>query len=91
MESREKFFAEVQLNGYSLADIKPGYALRDRYLLKDFLEYVHLKKGLLEAYDAAIPLGGAPGTPAVLREELCRISPPPQLQHGGLQPASHLP
>jgi hypothetical protein len=56
MESREKFFAEVQLNGYSLADIKPGYALRDRYLLKDFLEYIHLKKGLLEAYDAEYPL-----------------------------------
>jgi hypothetical protein len=56
MQSRKKFFAEVQLNGYSLADIKPGYVLRDRHLLKDFLEYIHLKKGLLEAYDAEYPL-----------------------------------
>ena len=46
----------MQLNGLSLADIKPGYALRDRTLLKDFLEYIHLKKGLLEAYDAQYPL-----------------------------------
>ena len=54
---REKFFAEVRLNGCSLADVKLGQAtIRERYLLKEFLEYVHIKKGLLEAYDAAYPL-----------------------------------
>lgn len=54
---REKFFAEVRLNGCSLADVKLGQAtFRERYLLKEFLEYVHIKKGLLEAYDATYPL-----------------------------------
>ncbi|MGO9620853.1 MAG: hypothetical protein ACLPT6_05550 [Desulfobaccales bacterium] len=54
---REKFFADVRLNGCSLADVKLGQAtIRDRYLFKEFLEYVHIKKGLLEAYDAAYPL-----------------------------------
>jgi hypothetical protein len=54
---QEKFFADVRLNGCSLADVKLGQGtIRERYLLKEFLEYVHIKKGLLEAYDAAYPL-----------------------------------
>jgi hypothetical protein len=52
-----KFFSEVRLNGHQLADVKSGQlVLRDRYLLKDFLEYVHIKKGLLEPYDVHYPL-----------------------------------
>jgi hypothetical protein len=56
MKPREKFFSEVQLDGLSLADLKPGQAMRDRHLLKDFLEYVHIKKGLLEPYNGGYPL-----------------------------------
>ncbi len=57
MGPRKKFFAEVRLNGHQLADLKLGRAtLRDRQLLKDFLEYVHIKKGLLEPYDPHYPL-----------------------------------
>ncbi len=44
--AREKFFSEVRLAGQSLTDLKLGQApFRDRQLLKEFLEYVHLKKG----------------------------------------------
>ena len=40
-----------------LATYRKGEAaLRDRYLLKEFLEYTHMKKGLLEPYDADYPL-----------------------------------
>jgi hypothetical protein len=56
MKPREKFFSEVRLDGLSLADLKPGQAMRDRHLLKDFLEYVHIKKGLLEPYNTGYPL-----------------------------------
>jgi len=57
MRPRKKLFSEVRLNGHQLADIKLGQAtLRDRQLLKDFLEYVHIKKGLLEPYDLHYPL-----------------------------------
>lgn len=57
MARRQKFFDEVRLNGYSLAAIRLGQAtIRDRHLLKEFLEYVHIKKGLLEPYDSAYPL-----------------------------------
>ena len=53
----QQFFTEVRLNGCSLTDVRLGQAaLRDRTILKEFLEYVHIKKGLLEAYDAAYPL-----------------------------------
>lgn len=52
-----EFFADVQLNGLSLAAYQRGEApLRDRNLLKDFLEYVHIKKGLLEPYSLRYPL-----------------------------------
>ncbi len=54
---QKEFFADVQLNGLSLAAYKRGEApLRDRNLLKDFLEYVHIKKGLLEPYSPRYPL-----------------------------------
>ncbi|MGP7971643.1 MAG: hypothetical protein ACLPQL_14595, partial [Desulfobaccales bacterium] len=54
---RQNFFAKVRLNGCSLADVPLGQAaLQDRHLLKEFLEYIHIKKGLLEAYDATYPL-----------------------------------
>ena len=57
MIPRKKFFSEVRLNGHHLADIRLGQAtLRDRQLLKEFLDYAHLKKGLLEPYDLHYPL-----------------------------------
>ncbi|MGQ9921448.1 MAG: hypothetical protein ACUVRZ_08985 [Desulfobacca sp.] len=57
MESRA-FFAAVRLaNNATLAEIQRGEAtIRDRHTLKEFLEYIHIKKGLLEAYDADYPL-----------------------------------
>jgi len=51
-----EYFSEVQLGGFSLAAIKQGAAIRDRSVLKDFLEYVHIQKGLLAPYNAAYPL-----------------------------------
>jgi len=57
MARARQFFSEVRLNGHTLAALRRGAApLRDRYLLKDFLEFVHLKKGLLEAYWPGYPL-----------------------------------
>ncbi|MCL4502790.1 MAG: hypothetical protein M1438_13230 [Deltaproteobacteria bacterium] len=57
MKKRDKFLSEVLLNGQPLADFKLGQStLRDRYLLKEFLDCVHLKKGLLEPYSADYPL-----------------------------------
>ncbi len=57
MELRGDFFTEAQLDGHSLAEFKSGRAtLRDRFLLKEFLEYLHLENGLLRAYDTAYPL-----------------------------------
>lgn len=57
MVQKGQFFSEVRLNGLSLAAIKKGVApLRDRNLLKDFLEYSHLKKGLLAPYHPHYPL-----------------------------------
>jgi len=57
MPPAREFFSEVRLNGLSLTALKqaPGPP-RDRYLLKDFLEFVHIKKGLLDPYDARYPL-----------------------------------
>lgn len=51
-----EYFSEVLLGGFSLAAIKQGAAIRDRYVLKDFLEYVHIQEGLLAPYDSAYPL-----------------------------------
>ncbi len=51
------FFAEVRLNGYTLADYRAGkVGIHDRAVLKDFLEYIHIKKGLLAPYSASYPL-----------------------------------
>jgi|GEM_PF-127387 len=55
---RPPFFAEVQLaNGATLAEIQSGARkIQDRHTLKEFLEYLHIKKGLLEAYSRDYPL-----------------------------------
>jgi hypothetical protein len=52
------FFSEVRLAGDStLESIHSGEKkIRDRHLIKEFLEYVHIKKGLLEAYNTDYPL-----------------------------------
>jgi len=57
MRQDTDFFSEVRLNGRSLADYRLGKAaIRDRYILKDFLEYLHIKKGLLAPYSGSYPL-----------------------------------
>jgi hypothetical protein len=57
MKQGQKFLAELRLNGQRLADFQAGQTfIRDRHLLKEFLEYIHLKKGLLEPYRADYPL-----------------------------------
>jgi len=57
MGPKRRFFSEVQLNGRSLAEYRSGAApIQDRYLLKDYLEYVHIEKGLLAPYNARYPL-----------------------------------
>jgi hypothetical protein len=57
MARKRKFFAEVKINGLPLRKYLRGEAaIEDRYVLKEFLEYVHMKKGLLEAYSASYPL-----------------------------------
>lgn len=57
MAKRRKFFADVKLNDIPLRKYLRGdLAINDRYLLKDYLEYIHMKTGLLEAYSASYPL-----------------------------------
>ena len=57
MARKRKFFSEVKLDGMPLRKyLKGEVAIDDRYLLKDFLEYVHMEKGLLAAYSASYPL-----------------------------------
>ncbi len=57
MPEKPPFFSEVQLNGIPLGRyLKGEVPISDRYLLKDFLDYVHMKKGLLEAYSPFYPL-----------------------------------
>jgi hypothetical protein len=57
MGQAREFFAEVILDGRPLASYqRGGVAIRDRYLLKDYLEYLHIKKGLLAPYHAHYPL-----------------------------------
>jgi hypothetical protein len=51
-----EYFSEVRLAGFSLAAIKQGAAIRDRQVLKDFLEYVHIQQGLLAPYGPRYPL-----------------------------------
>ena len=56
MARPRKFFRDVKLDGLPLAAYRrDAAAIRDRNLLKDFLEYTHIRLGLL-----------APGTPAFL-------------------------
>ena len=57
MARTREFFGEVRLDGLPLAAYRKGpYAIQDRTLLKDFLEYVHIRLGLLAPYDEAYPL-----------------------------------
>jgi hypothetical protein len=57
MARKRKFFAEVKINGFPLTKYLRGEgAIDDRYVLKEFLEYIHMKKGLLEAYSPSYPL-----------------------------------
>jgi hypothetical protein len=57
MAHSQEFFGAVQLDGLPLAAYHQGTcAIRDRTILKDFLEYTHIRKGLLDPYDAAYPL-----------------------------------
>ena len=57
MARKRKFFGEVKLDGIPLRKYLKGEApINDRYLLKDFLEYVHMKQGLLAAYSPSYPL-----------------------------------
>ncbi len=57
MARTREFFSEVKLDGLPLAAYrKDPAAIRDRNLLKDFLEYLHIRLGLLAPYDASYPL-----------------------------------
>jgi hypothetical protein len=57
MKQSREFFGEVLLDGRPLAAYKRGAAtIQDRYLLKDILEYIHIKKGLLAPYGPSYPL-----------------------------------
>jgi len=57
MVKRRGFFQDVKLNGLPLRKYTKGEAaLNDRNHLKDFLDYVHMETGLLEAYSPAYPL-----------------------------------
>ena len=67
MTRPREFFGEVRLDGLPLAAYRKGpYAIQDRNLLKDFLEYVHIRLGLLAPYDADLSPDRAPGTAAFL-------------------------
>ncbi len=52
------YFSEVRLaNNVTLAAVQTGSKkILDRQILKEFLEFTHIKKGLLEAYNADYPL-----------------------------------
>jgi|UniRef100_A0A7V6A203 hypothetical protein len=57
MSRKGNFFAEAKINGIPLRKyLKGEVVIDDRSVLKDFLEYVHMKKGLLEAYSPSYPL-----------------------------------
>jgi hypothetical protein len=51
-----EYFSEVRLGWFSLAAIRQGATFRDRYVLKDFLEYAHIQQGLIAPYDSSYPL-----------------------------------
>ncbi len=54
----QEFFSAVRLgDNATLTEFRSGgRTIRDQHTLKDFLDYVHIKKGLLEAYGPAYPL-----------------------------------
>jgi len=54
----QAYFSEVRLsNNLTLKEVQSGdKKIPDRQILKEFLEYTHIKKGLLEAYNADYPL-----------------------------------
>jgi hypothetical protein len=57
MADPREFFTDVQLDGLPLAAYEGGSAvIRDRAVLKEFLEYVHIRQGLLAPYNRAYPL-----------------------------------
>jgi hypothetical protein len=57
MARKRKFFAKVKIDGFPLRKYLRGEAaIDDRHVLKEFLEYIHMKKGLLEAYSPSYPL-----------------------------------
>jgi hypothetical protein len=57
MASPREFFSEVQLDGLPLNGYqREPAAIDDRNLLKDFLEYIHIRRGLLAPYNASYPL-----------------------------------
>jgi hypothetical protein len=57
MTRTREFFSDVILDGLPLAAYRRGpVAIRDRNLLKDFLEYLHIRLGLLAPYDGSYPL-----------------------------------
>jgi hypothetical protein len=57
MTRSRKFFGEVKLDGLPLAAYaREPAAIRDRYLLKEFLEYTHIRLGLLAPYTRTYPL-----------------------------------
>ncbi len=57
MAPKREFFADVTLDGLTLAACQQGSApIQDRHTLKEFLEYVHIKQGLLAPYSRAYPL-----------------------------------
>ncbi|MCK9374910.1 MAG: hypothetical protein M0P73_02045 [Syntrophobacterales bacterium] len=57
MAQPRAFFSEVRLDGQPLAAYQQSPAnIRDRHVLKDFLEYVHIHQGLLVPYTADYPL-----------------------------------
>jgi hypothetical protein len=57
MARTREFFSDVKLDGLPLAAYrKEPAAIRDRNLLKDFLEYTHIRRGLLAPYDESYPL-----------------------------------
>jgi hypothetical protein len=57
MARTREFFGAVKLDGLALAAyLREPAAVRDRNLLKDILEYSHIRLGLLDPYNASYPL-----------------------------------
>jgi hypothetical protein len=57
MESSREFFADVTIDGLPLAALQQDpAAIRDRQALKEFLEYLHIRQGLLAPYSRSYPL-----------------------------------